>query len=530
MPTPYNNPYIPGDPYSYDLKWLVAKVKEILQQLGTLDEAIEKKIFEGFLEHSIVQFHNVPEMLAADMKDGSIVFTLGYHEAGDQGALFYLIKDFNPGQCSLDYFLTLDNNAQIAIPMVVTPYITPEMFGAYGDGTEDDTDAVKIVCDRGNVLFIHDGAKYRVTDTIALDKSFEIFGEGDNSQILVEASKGFTFDGTAENHFYVHNVYMYGDGTNTAISMGENGTCINTVITENVFQNFSDALVLNNEVDVITIEKNHFFRNNGDINGSDRTTNKTDISIKNNHFQAMQTGSTSVHLEYGNNLDISGNIFQAPNRNNLIICNIVDFNDVFVENNYFELAESGTNNIAVKLNGVTFANVELNRFVGFFTYLINIVANYSAGIYLGKHFYSASGGSVLTNVVKNDMANSTQYQRRIECWPDPYIGNYTSSTNAMYKSNPFLLSGDHFVTSSEDIDLSAYINKNLKMIRMEMSCVNIPEFNGQAFIHLAQGYVTRAFADTSNLLGTSFNTSTGILTLTKTGGVNINCTTAFYTE
>ena len=80
-----NNPYVPGDPYSYDLKWLVAKVKEILAQLGTLDEAIETKIFEGFLEHSVVQFKTVPEMLAADITDGSIVLTLGYHEAGDQG-------------------------------------------------------------------------------------------------------------------------------------------------------------------------------------------------------------------------------------------------------------------------------------------------------------------------------------------------------------------------------------------------------------------------------------------------------------
>lgn len=139
-----NNPLIPGDPYSYDLKWIVAKVKEILAHLGTLDEAIEKKIFEGFLEHSVVQFKTVPEMLAADITDGSIVLTLGYHEAGDQGGLFYLVKDFNPSQCALDYFLTLDNNKQIAIPVIVTPYVTPEMFGAYGNGSADDTEALQL--------------------------------------------------------------------------------------------------------------------------------------------------------------------------------------------------------------------------------------------------------------------------------------------------------------------------------------------------------------------------------------------------
>lgn len=144
-----NNPYVPGDPSSYDLKWLVARVKEILAQLGTLDEAIEKKIFEGFLEHSVVQFKTVAEMLAADIVDGSIVLTLGYHEAGDQGGLFYLVKDFNPNQCALDYFLTLDNNKQIAIPVIVTPYVTPEMFGAKGDGTTDDTDAFDLAFDQG---------------------------------------------------------------------------------------------------------------------------------------------------------------------------------------------------------------------------------------------------------------------------------------------------------------------------------------------------------------------------------------------
>lgn len=33
--TPENNPYIPGDPYSYDLKWIVEKLKKIDAQLAT---------------------------------------------------------------------------------------------------------------------------------------------------------------------------------------------------------------------------------------------------------------------------------------------------------------------------------------------------------------------------------------------------------------------------------------------------------------------------------------------------------------
>lgn len=39
--TPENNPYIPGDPYSYDLKWLVDKVKNLNLSSEKLDSAVE---------------------------------------------------------------------------------------------------------------------------------------------------------------------------------------------------------------------------------------------------------------------------------------------------------------------------------------------------------------------------------------------------------------------------------------------------------------------------------------------------------
>lgn len=39
--TPENNPYIPGDPYSYDLKWMAQDIKHMEEQFGTLDESVE---------------------------------------------------------------------------------------------------------------------------------------------------------------------------------------------------------------------------------------------------------------------------------------------------------------------------------------------------------------------------------------------------------------------------------------------------------------------------------------------------------
>ena len=36
---PTNNPYIPGDPYSYDLKWMVDKIQEWTDPLDSAERA-----------------------------------------------------------------------------------------------------------------------------------------------------------------------------------------------------------------------------------------------------------------------------------------------------------------------------------------------------------------------------------------------------------------------------------------------------------------------------------------------------------
>lgn len=42
--TPDNNPYIPGDPYSYDLKWQVDNIKHLQTRFGVLDETLQEAI------------------------------------------------------------------------------------------------------------------------------------------------------------------------------------------------------------------------------------------------------------------------------------------------------------------------------------------------------------------------------------------------------------------------------------------------------------------------------------------------------
>lgn len=224
-----NNPYIPGDPYSYDLKWIVAKIKEILQQLGTLDTTISQEIIVQMQENVIAKYMTVSEMLAADIKDGSVVMTMGYHEAGDQGAMFYLIKDFNPSMCSLDYFLTMDNNSQIAIPVVVTPYVTPEMFGAKGDGTTDDTLAVKTAFDMSKTVFvINDYAVMPESDgaaVVEIDTPHTVTGGG-TLRILPNGFDGYNIFYVTGEDVTIENVTLIGDKDTHTGSTGEHGNLL----------------------------------------------------------------------------------------------------------------------------------------------------------------------------------------------------------------------------------------------------------------------------------------------------------------
>ena len=48
--TPENNPYIPGDPYSYDLKWVVTNIKELIANYtGQMDEL--KAYIRDYIDH-----------------------------------------------------------------------------------------------------------------------------------------------------------------------------------------------------------------------------------------------------------------------------------------------------------------------------------------------------------------------------------------------------------------------------------------------------------------------------------------------
>jgi len=87
------------------------------------------------VEDRIESFDTVADMKEADLKVGMTVQTLGYYEANDGGAATYQITDT---ESQTDYQEELDNELYATL-MITNNYLTPEMFGARGNGSTDDT-------------------------------------------------------------------------------------------------------------------------------------------------------------------------------------------------------------------------------------------------------------------------------------------------------------------------------------------------------------------------------------------------------
>lgn len=139
-----NNPYIPGDPYSYDLKWIISQLKTINSSIAGLDDKIQAAVIAALDQHDPIYYKTAAELIASGQKAGSIAYIEGYNAAGDGGAnLYYVTDDYND-IINAAFYLTMEGANKWALPIILTPYVTPEMFGAVGDGITDDKEPLRI--------------------------------------------------------------------------------------------------------------------------------------------------------------------------------------------------------------------------------------------------------------------------------------------------------------------------------------------------------------------------------------------------
>ena len=118
---------------------------------------------------------NVEAMKSASFKEGEVCITLGYRTANDGGAGLYKIV-YEPtcveDGANIHYLLTSDTNR--AKFVTLNNSVTPEQFGAYGDGVHDDYDAINKCLASGYKVVFKPNATYLLRTTLNVNTGADI--------------------------------------------------------------------------------------------------------------------------------------------------------------------------------------------------------------------------------------------------------------------------------------------------------------------------------------------------------------------
>lgn len=127
-------------------------------------------------------------------------------------------------------------------------YVTPEMYGAKGDGFTDDTESFKEALLKNKTIFLNSNSTYLISSTIELDNNTIIYGN--NAQIVTGAT------------FNINNYKSLFVNKNTSMSKYNDSIFIyNLRIKENESSNLTDGIIhlrgtKNSVIENLTIECN----------------------------------------------------------------------------------------------------------------------------------------------------------------------------------------------------------------------------------------------------------------------------------
>lgn len=133
------------------------------------------KYFRSLLLSSLF-FNSVEELKNStdtSLKEGDICETLGYHTPGDGGGAKYRIT-YNPAAVEdgkLVHYLSYSDTLRAEI--ILDDTINVHQFGAVGDGSADDTDAIQAAMDNSDSRTIEfsNNKRYAIRDTIEINKN-----------------------------------------------------------------------------------------------------------------------------------------------------------------------------------------------------------------------------------------------------------------------------------------------------------------------------------------------------------------------
>lgn len=178
--------------------------------------------YHGNVEKRPVQtFDTVAQMQAATwLKAGMTCHTNGFHSAGDGGAAYYTVG--TTGTANGMNILACQGGLN-AVLVIADTCVSPEQFGAYGDGTHDDATCIQRCIDfataRGYNVMTRDGKMYLTSAGITVGNVDLIL----NSPILYSGSGTALTIGTQATQTMRHSYKLWVTSGNVEYEVGSVG-------------------------------------------------------------------------------------------------------------------------------------------------------------------------------------------------------------------------------------------------------------------------------------------------------------------
>ena len=222
-------------------------------------------------------FDTVADMKVADLTDGDYARTLGYYSKNDMGGAYYKISSTN----SNEHYETLSNGLYAVL--IIEGDVNVNQFGAYGDGTHDDSAAIQaavsyintkaIVFEQANpnpnwhryfstaLTLYFPSSQYLMSDTIEFSGNRYYSIKGNKS--IIKCPNSFTgpvflFSGSAGTKCDIRN-FMFREMAN-AIEYDATNNDLSHVLIENCdFVGITDiAIKYNNRSSMLKIKNCNF--------------------------------------------------------------------------------------------------------------------------------------------------------------------------------------------------------------------------------------------------------------------------------
>ena len=297
------------------------------------------------LFYSSQVYETLEKMKLANLNEGDICFTTGYRKEDDCGGAMYRIVYAPTAIDDRGFTISLSTSNTLRAKMIIqNNEVNVHQFGAYGDGSHDDTKAIQNAINTGMTVNFSSGKIYRISTPLKINNSNQILNMNNCTIVPYNC---YAFEIESLNEEYAQNIVCndftincINDGFGMNLSLNTKEIFIKNVKILNLISS-NKAINVNGCESLSVI--------NGTITGSNYTGRAITLISNDGENKKRKFIFNNVH---GYNVDMFANINFVDETTSVI------FEDCSIEND--DMVHEN-NSIAFNING-TFENIEIRNF------------------------------------------------------------------------------------------------------------------------------------------------------------------------